>query len=55
MLLGEVTDIDLAAPHRHLEAGGITTATPYDSLIVAAGATTVLLRQRRLRAVRARA
>jgi NADH dehydrogenase len=40
VLLGEVTDIDLA---RHLvvsTAGDTTTETPYDSLIVAAGATT---------------
>ena len=40
VLLGEVTDIDLAARTVASSAGGITTVTPYDSLIVAAGATT---------------
>ena len=40
VLLGEVTDIDLAAKTVTSSAGGITAVTPYDSLIVAAGATT---------------
>src|SRR4051812_21298010 len=40
VLLGEVSDIDLAAKTVTSSAGGITTVTPYDSLIVAAGATT---------------
>jgi NADH dehydrogenase len=40
VLLGEVTDIDLAAKTVTSAAGEVTTRTPYDSLIVAAGATT---------------
>jgi NADH:ubiquinone reductase (H+-translocating) len=40
VLLGEVTDIDLEAHTVVSTAGGMTTTTPYDSLIVAAGATT---------------
>jgi NADH dehydrogenase len=40
VLLGEVTAIDLAARTVTSHAGGMTTVTPYDSLIVAAGATT---------------
>jgi NADH dehydrogenase len=40
VLLGDVTDIDLAAHTVVSSAGGMTTTTPYDSLIVAAGATT---------------
>ncbi|MGI8678513.1 MAG: NAD(P)/FAD-dependent oxidoreductase [Jatrophihabitans sp.] len=39
-LLGEVTAVDLAAHTVTSEAGGETTVTAYDSLIVAAGATT---------------
>jgi NADH dehydrogenase len=40
VLLGEVTDIDLTARTVASSAGDITTTTHYDSLIVAAGATT---------------
>src|SRR3954451_11078306 len=40
VLLGEVTDIDLAARTVVSTAGEVTTTTHYDSLIVAAGATT---------------
>src|SRR4051812_4836053 len=40
VLLGEVTDIDLAAHTVTSTAGQLTTVTPYDSLIVAAGANT---------------
>ena len=40
VLLGEVTDIDLTARTVRSEAGGTVTETPYDYLIVAAGATT---------------
>src|SRR3954447_24622327 len=40
VLLGEVTDIDLAARTVVSTAGEGTTTTRYDSLIVAAGATT---------------
>ena len=40
VLLGEVTDIDLAARTVTSTAGGMVLRTPYDSLIVAAGATT---------------
>ena len=39
-LLGDVTDIDVRAHTVTSSAGGVTTVTPYDSLIVAAGATT---------------
>ena len=40
VLLGEVTDIDLVAHTVTSTAGQLTTVTPYDSLIVAAGANT---------------
>jgi NADH dehydrogenase, FAD-containing subunit len=40
VLLGEVTGIDLAAHTVTSTAGDTTTVTPYDSLIVAAGAST---------------
>ncbi len=40
VLLGEVSDIDLTRRTVVSKAGDITTETPYDSLIVAAGATT---------------
>jgi NADH:ubiquinone reductase (H+-translocating) len=40
VLLGDVTDIDLATKTVTSIAGGISRVTPYDSLIVAAGATT---------------
>src|SRR3954452_17114263 len=40
VLLGEVTDIDLAGRTVPSNAGEITTVTRYDSLIVAAGART---------------
>ncbi len=40
VLLGEVTNIDLAAHSVESTAGGRTTTTHYDSLIVAAGAST---------------
>jgi NADH dehydrogenase len=40
VVLGEVTDIDLANHNVIWEAGGVSTTTHYDSLIVAAGATT---------------
>ena len=40
VLLGEVTDIDLDAHVLHSVAGGKITQTQFDSLIVAAGATT---------------
>jgi NADH dehydrogenase len=40
VLLGEVTDIDLVAHTVASTAGQLTTVTPYDSLIVAAGANT---------------
>jgi NADH dehydrogenase len=40
VLLGEVTGIDLAARTVTSVAGDLATVTPYDSLIVAAGATT---------------
>ena len=39
VLLGEVTDIDLGARELRLDTGGRRTVVPYDSLIVAAGAT----------------
>jgi NADH:ubiquinone reductase (H+-translocating) len=39
VLLGEVTDIDLAAREVHLDTRGRRSVVPYDSLIVAAGAT----------------
>ena len=39
VLLGEVTDIDLAAREVHLDTSGRRSVVPYDSLIVAAGAT----------------
>src|SRR3954469_25228680 len=39
VLLGEVTDIDLAARELHLDTRGRHSVVPYDSLIVAAGAT----------------
>ena len=39
-LLGDVTDIDVANQTVTSHAGGITTHTSYDSIIVAAGATT---------------
>lgn len=39
-LLGDVTDIDVQARTVTSQAGGTTTVTGYDSLIVAAGATT---------------
>lgn len=38
VLLGEVTDIDLAARELHLDTRGWRSVVPYDSLIVAAGA-----------------
>src|SRR6266487_1334388 len=40
VLLGEVTSIDVAARTVVSRAGDVTTTTPYDSLIVAAGAQT---------------
>jgi NADH dehydrogenase len=40
VLLGDVSAIDLSEHTVTSEAGGQTTVTPYDSLIVAAGATT---------------
>jgi NADH:ubiquinone reductase (H+-translocating) len=40
VLLGDVTAIDLAAHRVVSKAGEVTTTTQYDSLIVAAGATT---------------
>src|SRR3954470_22048783 len=40
VLLGEVTNIDLTARTVVSTAGEITTTTPYDSLVVAAGAGT---------------
>ena len=40
VLLGDVTAIDVEARTVTSEAGGVNTVTPYDSLIVAAGATT---------------
>jgi NADH dehydrogenase len=40
VVLGDVTAIDLAAHSVTSEIGGTTTVTPYDSLIVAAGAKT---------------
>jgi NADH dehydrogenase len=40
VLLGDVTGVDLAAHTVTSTAGGVTTTTHYDSLIVAAGATT---------------
>jgi NADH:ubiquinone reductase (H+-translocating) len=40
VLLGEVTDIDLANRSVVSQAGGVSTTTQYDSLIVAAGAST---------------
>jgi NADH dehydrogenase len=40
VLLGDVTAIDVDAHTVTSEAGGVSTDTPYDSLIVAAGATT---------------
>jgi NADH dehydrogenase len=39
VLLGEVVDIDLGARELRLDAGGRGSVLPYDSLIVAAGAT----------------
>src|SRR4051812_46558238 len=39
VLLGDVTDIDLAARELHLDTRGRHSVVPYDSLIVAAGAT----------------
>ncbi len=39
VLLGEVTDIDLAARELHLDTRGLRSVVPYDSLIVAAGTT----------------
>src|SRR3954465_1522815 len=39
VLLGEVTDIDLAAREVHLDTRGRRSVVPYDSLIVAAGST----------------
>src|SRR3954447_2041261 len=39
VLLGEVTDIDLAARELHLDTRGRRSVVPYDSLIVAAGST----------------
>src|SRR3954470_2527685 len=39
VLLGEVTDVDLAAREVHLDTRGRRSVVPYDSLIVAAGAT----------------
>src|SRR3954464_10579313 len=39
VLLGEVTDIDLAARELYLDTRGRRSVVPYDSLIVAAGAT----------------
>jgi NADH:ubiquinone reductase (H+-translocating) len=39
VLLGDVTDIDLAAHVLHLDTRGRRSVVPYDSLIVAAGAT----------------
>jgi NADH dehydrogenase len=39
VLLAEVTDIDLAAREVHLDTRGRRSVVPYDSLIVAAGAT----------------
>lgn len=40
VLLGDVTGIDVTAHTVTSEAGGVNTVTPYDSLIVAAGART---------------
>src|SRR5213080_3902774 len=40
VLLGDVTAIDVEAHTVTSEAGGVSSVTPYDSLIVAAGATT---------------
>jgi NADH dehydrogenase len=40
VLLGQVTDIDLETHTVRSRAGGVTTVSHYDSLIVAAGATT---------------
>jgi NADH dehydrogenase len=40
VVLGEVSDIDLTARTVTSSAGGLRTVTPFDSLIVAAGATT---------------
>jgi NADH:ubiquinone reductase (H+-translocating) len=40
VLLGDVSDIDLAAQTVTSSAGGVATTTHYDSLIVAAGAST---------------
>jgi NADH:ubiquinone reductase (H+-translocating) len=39
VLLGEVVDIDLGARELRLDTGGRCSVVPYDSLIVAAGAT----------------
>jgi NADH dehydrogenase len=39
VLLGDVTDIDVAAREVHLDTRGRRSVVPYDSLIVAAGAT----------------
>ena len=39
VLLGEVTDIDLASRELHLDTRGRGSVVPYDSLIVATGAT----------------
>ncbi len=54
VLLGEVTHVDLKNKTVDSMLLGHTYRTPYDSLIVAAGAGPVLLRQRPLRRVGAR-
>ena len=46
VLLGEVVHIDLAARELMLDTLGERTRVTYDSLIVAAGAATVVLRAR---------
>ncbi len=53
VLLGQVTDIDLASRTVVSQVLGRETVTPYDSLIVAAGSGQSLLRQRPVRRVRA--
>ncbi len=54
VILGQVDDIDLEARTVTSTVLNRTVVTPYDSLIVAAGAGSVLLRQRPVRRVRAR-
>ena len=54
VMLGEVTQIDIANKIVTSQTAGLVNTTPYDSLILAAGVDPVVLRQRPFRRLRAR-